>query len=196
MISDLKSLALTIMLWSGLITLLAGVFLAVAITDERARQHEKTEEEDTWGELGSGSGVNVFLIALPFIAAPVLIAAIAFGVGLTGYVVVVALSIIRTGNPFISILFVAGAILLYGMRTRYPFVYGFIEAVVGISAIVYVVLANQQPASNAALFAELLSVSGGMYVIVRGLDNMTKALPKFFFGLWVILRWGVPLEKK
>jgi hypothetical protein len=53
------------------------------------------------------------------VGAAFVISAVTFGVVLTRYVALGALFIIQTGSPFVAILFVAVAILLYGMRTRY-----------------------------------------------------------------------------
>jgi hypothetical protein len=191
MISDIKNLAPTIMLWSGVIMLLSAPVLAFYYYLVRTLP----EEFRTIGFLIFFGMSAVMKLLFAVALAAFLIAAVAFGVGLTGYVVIVTLFFIQTGSPFVSILFVAVAILLYGMRTRYPFVYGFIEVVVGVSAIIWV-LPNQPTESSIGLFSELLSVSGGVYVIVRGLDNASKATPGDLRLLWVILRWGVPLDKK
>jgi hypothetical protein len=192
MISDIKNLAPTILLWSGVIMLLFGAGLALVHYFASLALAQTRLVTNVWTLL-------LFPLLFPLLfrlaLAAFLIATVAFGVGLTGYVILVTLFVIRTGSPFVSILFVAVAILLYGMRTRYPFVYGFIEVVVGVSAIIWA-LPSQPTASSMALLVELISVSGGMYVIVRGLDNMNKAIPERLHSLWVIMRWGVPLNKK
>jgi hypothetical protein len=207
MLSDLRnltpeSLPLAILLWSGVIMLLTGAVLFYIYEFAKAPQeHEKTDEDRALEDIGIAPTPG-FIFVLPFlfpillvVGAAFVISAVTFGVVLTRYTALGALFIIQTGSPFVAILFVAVAILLYGMRTRYPLVYGIIEVIVGISAIISV-LPKQPPAENAVVYAELLSVSAGMYVIVRGLDNINKAIPERFHDLWLILRWGVPLDKK
>jgi hypothetical protein len=192
----------TILVWSGAIMLASAAGFYVLYEQTKADlAHEKTDADRELEEAGI-STVPGFILALPFLflialalGAAFVISAVASGVVLTHYAALGALHIIETGSPYVAILFISVALLLYGMRTRYPFIYGVVEVIVGISAII-AVLPNQPATNTLVVYAELLSVSGGMYVIVRGLDNMNKAVPERIRAFWFILRWGVPLEKK
>ncbi len=196
------SLPFTLLVCSGVVMAATGVilralYLYMELLQEETREQEKAEleREQEDEEIGTLSGnMLVLMFLLPFallLAAIFAVATIVFGVVLVRYLAIGALLIIETGSPFVALLFITVALLLYGMRTRYPFLYGMVEVIVGIAAI-FSVLPTQPPIETLVVYAELLSVSGGMYVIVRGLDNMNKAVPGFMKRYWLVLRWGVP----
>jgi hypothetical protein len=92
---------------------------------------------------------------------------------------------------FSIIPFVLCGVILFGLRTRFPFVYGSGELVVGIISIWKAVSASQ---GDADILARGVVIFGGIYIIVRGLDNMDKAVPKRLQGIWTLIRWRVPLK--
>ena len=192
----------TLAVWSGIVMAataagLRALYVYMEALQEELREQEKTELERELENEGISTvpgNVLMLMFVLPFVlllAAIFALAAIVFGVVLARYAAIGALLIIETGSPFVAILFVVVALLLYGMRTRFPFAYGVVEVIVGIAAIVSV-LPRQPPIETLVVYAELLSVSGGIYVIVRGLDNMNKAVPEVLKRYWLFLRWGVP----
>jgi hypothetical protein len=61
---------------------------------------------------------------------------------------------------------------LYVLRSKQRFIYGSIEVIVGIAAISTTIF-GQSPSPGLAL---LVAVSSGIYIIVRGLDNIDNGL--------------------
>lgn len=70
------------------------------------------------------------------------------------------------------------AVAFYVLRTRRPFAYGAIELVV---AVVVMWFSGNSPADP---LAKGLGILGGVYVFVRGLDNMSKRLPEAWKRPW------------
>jgi energy-converting hydrogenase Eha subunit A len=81
-------------------------------------------------------------------------------------------------NPILTPVWLCLGFALYWLRGRMPFVYGILETVVGTLAIFYAI---QSPA---ALPAKLIALLGGLYIVVRGLDNMDKGLPNPLRSTW------------
>jgi hypothetical protein len=72
--------------------------------------------------------------------------------------------------------------LIYGLRGRQRLIYGVAEVGVGYIAIGSALL-DAQTRSNRT--KEALAVLGGLYIVVRGLDNVGKALEKTpYEGRW------------
>jgi hypothetical protein len=70
----------------------------------------------------------------------------------------------------------------FWLRCRSPLTYGIIEVTVSIEAVSFAI---QAPADN--LLAKLLGLLGGIYVLVRGLDNVDKGLKRR--QLWEKIFW-------
>ena len=73
-------------------------------------------------------------------------------------------------------------IFLYWLRGYKPFIYGTVEVVVGS-----VTMWAGFHTENAGLLLRCLGLAGGIYIVVRGLDNMDKALPESWRAFWE--RW-------
>ena len=86
----------------------------------------------------------------------------------------------------------ASGLVLYALRCSWPHVYGVIEIVVGAyiaTFLVNLLLIEPAEPTNDAIF---FTVVGALYIIVRGLDNLYRALEpatapmrqwnKWFFG--------------
>lgn len=71
------------------------------------------------------------------------------------------------------------ALGFYWLRVHQPFAYGVIELVV---AAVVILASGNAPPDN--LLAKGLGFLGGVYVFVRGLDNMSKRLPASWRARW------------
>ncbi|TAU37805.1 hypothetical protein ELI44_32975 (plasmid) [Rhizobium ruizarguesonis] len=73
--------------------------------------------------------------------------------------------------PFVIKLYVAGGTLaLFALRGYFPKIYGWLEIVVGLSAIFY-----SEDLVNYSI-PEALPLATGAYIVVRGLDNIAKNL--------------------
>ena len=81
------------------------------------------------------------------------------------------------------------SIMLYGFRTKYPLYYGLSETVVGATAIWFAIAQAQQDTNQ---IQRLLATLGGVYIIVRGLDNIDKQVPAWLRTWWDYVRWRVP----
>ena len=79
-------------------------------------------------------------------------------------------------NPSVAFLAIIGATLLYVLRSKKPFIYGGLEMIAGVSSIF---LATLGPVSG-GLIGKVLGIFGGIYIIVRGIDNAKKSLSKFW----------------
>ena len=75
-------------------------------------------------------------------------------------------------TPIFLVPFLLIACLLYGLRGTSPFFYGLIEIGIGCLAILFALEPNTT-GSN----AKLISIIGGIYIVVRGMTNMEPALP-------------------
>jgi hypothetical protein len=74
--------------------------------------------------------------------------------------------------------FIAGAYGLYLLRRSYRSIYGAIEVPVGIAAIAAAVLAPTSSDASVGMsdVSRLIGVLGGVYIIVRGLDNIDEGM--------------------
>ncbi len=82
-------------------------------------------------------------------------------------------------DTFFVPVFIVFAVFLYRLRGHHTMVYALMEISIGIGAVYYAVLS---PSSYYA--PKLLSLSGGIYIIIRGLDNMDKGLPAEYRQVW------------
>lgn len=71
---------------------------------------------------------------------------------------------------------------VYRMRGSRPFMFGIAELWVAIIAIF---LSITTP--NQGILTKLLGITGGLFIMVRGMDNMDKGLPPRFRRRWDIL---------
>lgn len=92
-------------------------------------------------------------------------------------------------HPIGMLPLLAISIILYGFRTKYPLYYGLSETVVGATAIWFAIAQIQQEANQVQ---RLLATLGGVYIIVRGLDNIDKQVPDRLKPFWYYVRWRVP----
>jgi hypothetical protein len=82
-------------------------------------------------------------------------------------------------NPLFIAPTLAVGILLYRFRSQQPFAYGMIEFGVAIIA-AFVSIS----APGNAVLPKLLGIMGGIYIMIRGLDNMEKGLPERWRPRW------------
>lgn len=82
-------------------------------------------------------------------------------------------------NPFSVAPSVLMAFVLFRLRRSKPALYGSIEIMVGVAVIVFSVRT-----STTDLIAKIVAILGGVYIIVRGLDNIDRRLPEFFRPVW------------
>ena len=68
---------------------------------------------------------------------------------------------------------------MFRIRGVQPLAYGVIEILVGATTML---LITQNP--NGDLGAKLIGVVGGVYIIIRGLDNVERGLPPRLKALW------------
>jgi hypothetical protein len=93
--------------------------------------------------------------------------------------------VIPRSGPFFSNLYLAGpfavllAVILYRLRGRYPFVYGMIEIFVALIATGVAILTPSDVPLN-----KIVTILGGIYIFVRGLDNVDKGLPDTWRPWW------------
>lgn len=83
------------------------------------------------------------------------------------------------------------AMLLYRMRCTARFAYGLIELFVGIVTLVAVTRSATVTEVGASLQAKGLGLAGGVYIVVRGLDNMDNGLPQSWRRRWNLLFRGL-----
>lgn len=76
-----------------------------------------------------------------------------------------------TSDPFLIIPFLTIGVFLYRLRGKNPVVYGFFELLVAASVIVYVVISY-----HGDFLAKSMAICSGVYITVRGLDNIEKGL--------------------
>jgi hypothetical protein len=85
---------------------------------------------------------------------------------------------------------VAASLFLYRLRGIHPFWYGFIEIAVGLIVLIFTfVPTTHYLASDSQTFFEwgvtkLIGVMAGVYIIIRGLDNMDRDLPASWRPVW------------
>ena len=82
--------------------------------------------------------------------------------------------------------------LLYLFRSRRPFAYGVAEVLVSWALISLAIElpASSSPISGLPLLAKITGILAGLYVSVRGLDNMDKDVPQIFRVPWQRLFHG------
>jgi len=110
--------------------------------------------------------------------------------GLSFWFVVVSATIIYTSpvlkslisNEWAMIPALCAAIILYRLRGSRPFMYGIAEVIVGMTA-----TWSGIHAGTTSVITQALAFFGGMYVVVRGMDNMDKDLPPKMRRWWNIL---------
>jgi hypothetical protein len=85
---------------------------------------------------------------------------------------------------------VAASLFLYRLRGIHPFWYGCIEIVVGLVVLIFTfVPTTHYLAVDRQTFFEwgatkLIGVMAGIYIIVRGLDNLDRDLPPSWRPIW------------
>ena len=93
-------------------------------------------------------------------------------------------------NFIFILLTVCAGLFFYWLRGRFRLIYGMCEigvALVIISLTFYPQTHNlliQMPTFYEILLSKGVGVLGGIYVMVRGLDNMDTALPTRWRGIW------------
>lgn len=91
-------------------------------------------------------------------------------------------------NEWVTILFVAVSFILFRIRSSHRFLYGFIEFNIGIVAIWAALHAGQFTMSlnqsAGILLSKAITILSGVYVIIRGLDNMSNKLPVSLHPAW------------
>jgi hypothetical protein len=95
-----------------------------------------------------------------------------------------------------SIIFIAAivaSVSLYWLRCRKPFLYGIGELFLGLIVIYvvlfptetnYLLLAKGEPGWRETWLPKSAGVLAGIYVLVRGLDNMSRELPSSWVPWW------------
>jgi hypothetical protein len=88
---------------------------------------------------------------------------------------------------------IAAGVVFYSVRCRRPFWYGIAECFVGVAVIYfvlypvetnYLLLVNGEPGLKELWPSKTIGVFAGVYVLVRGLDNMSRALPLSWIPMW------------
>jgi hypothetical protein len=97
-------------------------------------------------------------------------------------------------HPYDDIAVVIAAVLVsgffYWLRGSEPFVYGCFEIVVGVAVLSFVfvppshALLITAPTAVESYLARTVGLMAGIYIIVRGLDNMDRDLPPSWRPLW------------
>jgi len=93
-------------------------------------------------------------------------------------------------NMIFILLTVAAGLFFYWLRGRFRLIYGMCEIAVALAIISLTFypptyyLAYDMPSFFEMLLSKSVGVLGGIYVMVRGLDNMDMALPTRWHGLW------------
>jgi hypothetical protein len=95
-------------------------------------------------------------------------------------------------KPIIMFTAIAAGVVFYGIRCRKPFWYGCAEALVGI-AVIYIVLypvetnyllIAEASTGSDVLLSKAVGILAGVYILVRGLDNMSRELPTRWVPWW------------
>jgi hypothetical protein len=91
--------------------------------------------------------------------------------------------IIELSDPYLIPSGIAFAIMLYRLRRNRPALYGMIEFIVAcISIWTAVLLVHTDNPS-----VKILSFMGGVYILVRALDNLSKGVPQRLEPVWGLL---------
>ena len=89
-----------------------------------------------------------------------------------------------------AIFWVLVAIGFYRLRCSYGFAYGIIELIAGTIAIIlgefppYTVLTANDTSAIGSQALHILTLMGGIYIIVRGMDNIDQNLPSRWRPAW------------
>jgi hypothetical protein len=88
------------------------------------------------------------------------------------------------------ILLILLAAMLYWLRRNYRLAYAFIEIAAGIGTLIvsiyppYILIAACEISAIGARFSSSLTIMAGLYIIVRGMDNLDQALPAKWRRIW------------
>lgn len=80
--------------------------------------------------------------------------------------------------------------LLFYFRALAPFWYGSLEIAVGLLVVIFTLIPTshpllvQAPTFIESMGARAIAFMAGIYIIVRGLDNMERDLPVSWRGVW------------
>src|SRR5579871_2210858 len=91
---------------------------------------------------------------------------------------------------FYIILCIAAAALLFELRRRRPFVYGVFEFVVGLIGLTLTFypqttyLLTEEASASGLILSRGIAIVGGIYLLVRGIDNMERDLPRRWRSHW------------
>jgi hypothetical protein len=91
------------------------------------------------------------------------------------------------------LLSIVAALFFYGLRGRRPFVYGLIEFAVGLIGLTLTFypqtsyLLIEESSFWGMTLSHDVTIVGGIYLLVRGLDNMDRDLPLGWRHHWDIL---------
>ncbi len=83
-----------------------------------------------------------------------------------------------------ALLSILAALLLFLLRRRRPFVYGLLEFAVGLLGLMLTFhpqttyLLSGEASSSGLFLSRGIAVVGGIYLLVRGMDNMERDLPR------------------
>jgi len=82
--------------------------------------------------------------------------------------------------------------ILFWIRERFRLIYGVFELLVGIIVLVAAFLPSHFKIESVCFTIDLgIKISGGLYIIVRGLDNITKAIKDTPLGIRMRNKYGV-----
>jgi hypothetical protein len=92
---------------------------------------------------------------------------------------------------FYMVLTIGAGVFFYWMRCRRPLWYGLCEIAVSIGVIyltfypgtTYLVMEEQPPLVGSTL-EWIVGVLAGIYILVRGLDNLERGLPRAYQSIW------------
>jgi hypothetical protein len=82
-------------------------------------------------------------------------------------------------NPYFAIPAIAVGFLLYWIRGKFPFFYGLTEISVSVLAIIVSI-----GTPNTILLNKVVAILGGIYILIRGMDNIDKGLPVSWRPMW------------
>jgi hypothetical protein len=82
-------------------------------------------------------------------------------------------------SRYFSVAAVFVGLILYRLRGRYPLVYGLTEVAVAILAI-FVSIGTDTPYP----LNKIVGILGGIYIFVRGMDNIDRGLPNSWRDWW------------
>ena len=82
-------------------------------------------------------------------------------------------------SPAIGFIFAIVAVVLYRLRGKHPVIYGVMEVYAGLATLA---VASQNAASE--LDTRVIALLGATYVVIRGLDNVSRGLSQSSRELW------------